>query len=150
MRPKVVVVLVVVVLAALVGAVAMSGRRGTTTTAPVDRKGFPAGLADRLGGTGRVDADDIEIRCEVVDGVITFSGSCEIAIAGSDERLRLLPLRAVSALTVIAPAPEAEEDYLIEDEVDAGQDVTLAIGAGRTVVTLGCGLGASCAATIES
>lgn len=155
MSPKVAVVIVVAVVLLFVAAGVTSGRRGEgELPRPPDTEddrgaGFPAGLSRRLGASAAVDRDDMTIECIDPDDrrQLRFTGSCEIRVDGSGERMRLLRMETASAVHVVAPAPEPDRDgdrYEIEADFEPGKRITLAIGRDRTVVALECGLGETC------
>ena len=164
MSTKVAIAVVVAVVALFVAALALSDRRGEgdlddlrtgddNDEASGDEDGFPANLSRRLASSAAVDRSDLTIGCLDPDDAdrLLFTGSCEIVVAGSSERMRLLRLRTSSDIEVEAPAPEGEDDeddganenYMIEADFDAGEEITLAIGRERTLVTLGCRNGIS-------
>jgi hypothetical protein len=60
--------------------------------------------------------------------ILTVSGSCDLTVAASDQRIRLVRLISGDALSITAPAPEGDVDD-IESDVDPGDEVTIAVGA---------------------
>lgn len=129
------VLIVVVVLAAIVVLFAVgvgAGIRGDQGNAG-DEGGNP--LLERLGSlageTADVDLDELSAGCPDLGATppaLTFSGSCELVVARSDERIRLLRLVSNQGIVVTAPAPEGDVDD-IESDVDPGEEVKIAVGS---------------------
>jgi hypothetical protein len=64
----------------------------------------------------------------------------------STAELARLELRADTALEVNAPAPDG--DVRVTSDVDSGATVDIAVGEGRTTITLRCAAFATCGATV--
>jgi hypothetical protein len=160
------VLIVVVVLALIVVLFAVgigAGVRGDDGSA---RDAGEGSLLDRLGAVAGEAADvelsDMAADCPDLDArppVLTFSGSCELTVARSDQRIRLVRLLSNQALVVTAPAPEGDVDD-IESDVDPGKEVRIAVGANgagderaddeRDPIEIGCvGLGTCTVAVLN-
>jgi len=91
-------------------------------------------LLDRLrsaaGEAADVDLDELTADCGDLDTtppVLTFSGTCELTVRRSDERIRVVRLLSNQALVAAAPAPEGDIDD-IESDVDPGKEIKIAVG----------------------
>ena len=130
-KPVLIVIVVLVAVVVLFAVGVGAGVRGDQGSA--SEQGDSA-LLDRLGALAGAAADadlaDITADCEGLGDtppVLTFTGSCDLTVARSDERIRLVRLRSAQPLTITAPAPEGDLDD-IESDVDPGEEVKIAVG----------------------
>jgi hypothetical protein len=137
----VIVLVLVVVLAAVAAGAALAGDDGSAAQ--------PAGLVEALRGAAQRSADvdpaDVGASCpDLAQRALVFTGTCNLTVAPADARLRTLRLHTEHPVTVAAAAPEGDVDD-IEADVDAGKDITVAVGpagaggdSGRRTVGITC------------
>jgi hypothetical protein len=152
LKVVIVVLAVVVVLAAVAAGAALTGDDGSAAE--------PQGLVDALRGAAQrsadVDLSDVKASCpDLKNKVLAFTGSCNLTVARSEDRLRTLRLHTEHPVTVEAAAPQGDVDD-IEADVKAGKDITVAVGpegaggdSNRRAVTLTCRRGGTAACTVR-
>jgi hypothetical protein len=161
--------IVVVVLVALVGAFVagvLLHQRDDDSTTPGS-----GGASDQIttvyerwfGDVAGVDRKDLRADCFAPDTGDTgnngnnaanadrllVQGACTLWVEPSNARLRLVRLHTVDAvdgITVSSRAPES--DFVIEDEIGDGEDVTVAVDGEGTGIGLVCGFARTCVLTL--
>jgi hypothetical protein len=104
----------------------------------------PGGLLGSFGGSpAAVPASELTGSCGRQASTIRVEGSCELRVRPSEDRMRLVRLRTNDEIDVTAPAP-GDADFDIDKELDAGQEVSVAVDAGGAEIHLGCGFGKTC------
>lgn len=149
MNPKLLVVLVVVLVLAFAGALVLAGDRGEASAGD-DQDGPLAPLLERFDEQAGVSRQEISGSCGEIafDGSLLFSGSCELVVAASDQRIRRLHLVAVDGLDVEAPTP-GDGDGTVGAEVGPGEGLDVAVGQDGGVVELDCGFLGDCRVRLE-
>ncbi|MGW5361055.1 hypothetical protein [Actinopolymorpha pittospori] len=160
--PKIVVVVLVLLVGAFVAGVLLH-QRGDDTATPGS-----GGASDQLttvyerwfGDAADVDRKDLRADCFAPDtgdtadnpdnaDRLVVQGACTLWVEPSQTRLRLVRLHTVDAgdgLTVSSRAPES--DFVIEDEIGDGEDVTVAVDGEATGIGLVCGFARTCVLTL--
>jgi hypothetical protein len=100
------------------------------------------GLAQRSSDAALAD---LSADCpDLAEHRLVFSGTCNLSVAPLSDRLRVVRLQTDSGLEVTAAAPQGDVDDISSD-VDAGDDVTVAVGTagaggagGKRPVSLRC------------
>jgi hypothetical protein len=130
-KPVLIVVVILVLIVVLFAVGIGAGVRGGDGSVRDDGDNA---LLDRLrsvaGEAADVDLDELSADCGDLDAtppVLTFSGTCELSVRRSDERIRVVRLLSNQALVVSAPAPEGDIDD-IESDVDPGKEIKVAVG----------------------
>lgn len=145
-RQKVVIgVLVAVVLLFVVAVVVQTqSDEGDAGAVSSDREG----LLQSIGGDpAAVRLDELSGDCVRPNGTLIVQGSCDLEVAASDQRMRLVRLRTLQAISISAPAPE-EADFDIEDDLEPGKEVEIAVDRDGAEIELNCGFGNTCTLTV--
>ncbi|MGH3491042.1 MAG: hypothetical protein ACRDP8_24400 [Actinopolymorphaceae bacterium] len=122
-----------------------------------DRGDDPPELQDRVEALlGRwfddpatVERRQLDAACfEPADGDrLVVEGSCTLWVVPSGAKLRLVRLHVDDPIAVSSRAPESE--FEVEDDVDDGEDVAVAVDGKRVPIRLDCGFGRTCVLTVR-
>lgn len=142
-KQKVIIVVLVVVLVVFVVVLAVmagSGDDGDAGSFESDR----GGVFGLLGGDpATVPPGEVGGDCGRQGNTVTVQTSCDLEVGPSDQRMRLVRMRAIDEIEVTAPAPE-DADFDIEKELEAGAEVAIAVDADGAEIDLDCGFGQTC------
>ncbi|MGH3450254.1 MAG: hypothetical protein ACRDQW_05895 [Haloechinothrix sp.] len=135
--------LVAVVVLFVVAVVLSAGSEQGDASAEQD--GALGTLLDRFGDPAAAGPRELSGSCLQPTGTLLVQGSCALLVAPSEQRMRLVRLRAgEQSITVSAPAPE-DADFTVRKRVKPGEEVGVAVDSGGAVISLRCqGFGRLC------
>lgn len=140
-KQKVVIAVLVAVVVLFVVALAVrpGGGEGDAST-------IGSGLLGSLGGDpAAVPANELTGSCGRQADLIQVTGSCELRVPPSTDRMRLVRLRTNNNIKVTAPAP-GDADLEIKKDLKAGEEVSIAVDSDGAEIGLDCraGFGQTC------
>jgi hypothetical protein len=145
-RQKIVVIAVLVALVALFSGAVANGASNSDGDASEDPNGFVSWLGDLFGEPAPVDRADLVAACLAGD-TLTVEGSCTLAVAGSEEKIRQLVLRPEQVVTIVSPAPS--EGETIEADAEPGDEVRITVDSDGGEIVINCGdPGDTCVVTL--
>ncbi|WP_020576026.1 hypothetical protein [Actinopolymorpha alba] len=146
-------VLGLAVLVVLFGLVVANQRRmaGNTSGPDVDKvqrlveRAFDRWVDD----PATVDRSQLDADCFAAERPdrLVVRGSCTLWVAASDTRIRMVRLHIHNAITVSSRAPQS--DVVVDDEIGADKDVSIAVDGKRESIALVCGFGKTCLITLS-
>lgn len=153
MSPRAAVVLGAVVVALFVAVVVVGVGQGEGSSEEANP--FVDRLVGLVGGPATVSLQDIEVTTagcldDEEPNRLTFGGGtrpsrCTLSVE-RDRGLGLVRIIPLSEFQIDAPAPEG--DLRVNVEAEPGEELTIAVGEGRTEIVLGCAPLSSCAAEL--
>lgn len=136
---KILAAAIVLIIALYVTGVATQGGSGGDAD-PRENK-----LVTMLGGwfgePDDVDQADLSARC-LAERTLTIEGNCVLRVRESGEDLRNVVLTAVDPVRLTTRAPH--DDSVLDDDVDAGEQVKVAVDDRGGDISISCAGGKTC------
>lgn len=89
-----------------------------------------------FGGPDPVTGDELSAPC-LSAGRLTIEDICVLSVAPSDKDIREVRLHAEDAVRISVRAPH--DDEILDEDVEAGEDLNVAVDGDGVEITLTCG-----------